>query len=144
MIRRFLPLTFPALIVTVFAAVSYGFWKKNMDGSAMIDLPPVVLGGESVGVSHPSGLEPEDPAFTWMISVSRESYARLGSLEFAYGGTERPPGPAAWVTLSTGAAFGSFRVAPPMPDSPGPGERCLWIRVKGNDGLQPVPVVIRR
>lgn len=137
MIRRFLPLILPCLLVFAYAALSYGFWRKDSVGSAMRELPAVVLGGETIVPSHPAGLEPGDPDFYWRVSLTPESLARLGPLDLAHGCGETAPPEEAWLPLPTGTAFGAFTAAPQLPDLPedenGTESLRLWLRARKGD-----------
>ncbi len=142
MIRIFPPLILPFLLVTVFALVSYRFWKTNTEGSAMKNLASVSLGGQTMEISHPTGGSPTDPGFAWRISLSTESLRQLGSLELAYGEEQPPASPDAWVGLPTGTAFGAFRAAPPLPASFSTERLRLWVRAKTAGNSAPVSIGI--
>lgn len=134
MIRRFLPLILPCLLVFAYAALSYGFWRKDSVGSPMRELPAVVLGGETIVPSHPAGLEPGDPAFYWRVSLTPESLARLGPLDLAHGYGDTAPAEEAWLPLPTGTAFGAFTANPKLPDAAtGKSGLRLWLRARLKD-----------
>ena len=132
MIRRFLPLWLPVLLIVVAAAINYCFWSPGLAGEAMSDLPPRTLGGHTLGLSRAAAADPLAQPCKWRVRVSSPALAALGGLEMAYSASTAMPAEKDWCRVPTGGSQDALQVTPAWPGGKPPAR--LWVRGKA-EGL---------